>query len=83
MTETRNMKEDRHMAKKKKSAPVQLRSGKLATNMHVMTVTREMIFNATKPQYNGHACGHGMHGDTSYNRRKEKRDFLHELRADW
>lgn len=65
------------MPKKKKAAPVCLPSK--TTGMHVMTVTREMIFNATKPQFNGHAIGHGVHGDTSYNRRKAKRELRREL----
>lgn len=28
---------------------------------------------AQNPRYNGFACGHGIHGDTKYNRAKEKR----------
>lgn len=30
---------------------------------------------AKKPKYNGFVCGSGIHGDTKYNRIKEKRNF--------
>ena len=39
-------------------------------------VWRQSSVEATlsrKPLYNGFACGHGPHGDTKYNRAKEKR----------
>ena len=28
-----------------------------------------------KPRFNGFACGHGIHGDTKYNRAKENRSW--------
>ena len=33
-----------------------------------------------KPHYNAFAIGHGVHGDTKYNRNKEKRKFKRELK---
>lgn len=51
------------MAKRKSKKPI-----------HVMTVTAEMQFQTNKPRYNAYACGHGVHGDTSYNRRRTKRE---------
>lgn len=42
--------------------------------MHIMTVTGKRQFELAKPRYNGHAIGHGIHGDTSYNRLKTKRE---------
>lgn len=34
---------------------------------------------ARKPYYNAFACGHGAHGDTKYNRAKEKRTWKRDL----
>lgn len=34
---------------------------------------------AQKPLYNGHAVGHGPHGDLKYNRKKEKEKLRREL----
>lgn len=31
------------------------------------------------PKYNGHACGSGVHGDTKYNRTKQKRAWKKQL----
>jgi hypothetical protein len=43
-------------------------------------ITSQQFFNAQKPKFNGFACGHGSHGDMSYNRRKMKEQFRKELR---
>lgn len=44
-------------------------------------ITSEQIFDAQKPQFNGF-IGYGVHGDTKYNRTKEKqkwkKNFLDE-----
>lgn len=37
---------------------------------------------AEKPHYNGFACGHGVQGDTKYNRAKMKRTWKNELRRE-
>lgn len=37
---------------------------------------------AAKPHYNGFACGHGVQGDTKYNRAKMKRTWKNELRRE-
>lgn len=34
---------------------------------------------ARKPYYNAFACGHGVHGDTKYNRAKEKRTWKRDF----
>ncbi|MBQ9041918.1 MAG: hypothetical protein IJ111_03800 [Eggerthellaceae bacterium] len=31
------------------------------------------------PKYNAHACGTGAHGDTKYNRAKQKRNWQRDL----
>ena len=36
-----------------------------------------------KPHYNGFACGHGAHGDSKYNRAKERAQFLTQMEGDW
>lgn len=46
--------------------------------MKALKITSEQIFNAEKPRWNGYGCGHGVHGDTKYNRRKEKQKFRRE-----
>ena len=53
--------------KKRKTGPVWHRSAVEAT-LDAM------------PRYNGHACGTGAHGDTKYNRTKQKRAWRNELR---
>ena len=37
---------------------------------------------AQKPHFNGYACGHGTHGDTRYNRTREKRAWKKQLRQE-
>lgn len=37
---------------------------------------------AQKPHFNGYACGHGTHGDTKYNRTREKRAWKKQLRQE-
>lgn len=41
--------------------------------------TAEEATLARKPYYNAYACGHGVHGDTKYNRAKEKRTWKRDL----
>lgn len=40
--------------------------------------SREEATMARKPLFNGYACGHGVHGDTKYNRAKAKRAWRDE-----
>lgn len=44
--------------------------------------TAEEATLAKKPRYNAYACGHGVHGDTKYNRTKAKRSFERQLRQE-
>ena len=37
---------------------------------------------AKKPHFNGFACGHGVHGDIKYNRSREKRKALKQIRQE-
>ena len=42
------------------------------------TILKKSRVEATlddKPYYNAYAVGHGVHGDTKYNRNKVKREF--------
>lgn len=41
--------------------------------------TAEEATLANKPRYNAYAYGNGVHGDTKYNRTKEKRSWKKEL----
>ncbi len=45
----------------------------------VGTITAKQQFDAQKPRYNAWACGHGVIGDTKYNRRKANRNFKNDL----
>ena len=59
------------------------KSGNSKNNV-VWHLSCEQATLAKKPLYNGHACGHGVHGDTKYNRKKEKaktRKLLDQERA--
>ena len=47
-------------------------------NIHVATITAIEIFEMRKPLHNGYLCGHGVHGDKKYNRRKVERKFRQE-----
>ena len=42
-------------------------------------ISAEDVWHAQKPRFNGYACGHGVHGDTKYNRNKEKRDWRRDI----
>ena len=46
-------------------------------------MSSEQIFEVKKPHYNGYLIGHGVIGDTSYNRTKQKRSFRKMLREEW
>ena len=54
--------------------------GKKKKKTHCGVITSQQIFDFQKPQYNSYACGHGVHGDKAYNRRKQKEQFRKELR---
>ena len=41
--------------------------------------TAEEATLANKPYINAYACGHGVQGDTKYNRTKEKRTWKRDL----
>lgn len=38
-------------------------------------ITSEQMFDFQKPKFNGHSCGTGIHGDTKYNRNKDKQKW--------
>lgn len=44
--------------------------------------SKEEATLAQKPRYNAFAYGNGIHGDTKYNRTKEKRSWKKELRCE-
>ena len=45
----------------------------------VFHMSSEEATLASKPMYDGYSCGHGAHGDSKYNRAKEKRRIKVEL----
>lgn len=46
-------------------------------------ITSQQLFDAAKTKWNGFGCGHGVHGDTKYNRRKFKREATRRMEMDW
>lgn len=48
----------------------------------VWHLTAEEAALAKKPHYNGYACGHGVHGDTKYNRAKQKRAWKNAIKQE-
>ena len=59
------------MAKKRKK--------RVAKTGPVWHLSVEEATLATKPHYNGYACGYGAHGSTKYNRVKQKRAWKAQL----
>lgn len=57
------------MAKKKRAS----KSGP------VWHLSAEEATLAKMPKYNGHACGTGIHGETKYNRTKQKRAWKKQV----
>lgn len=55
---------------------------KLAKGSVVWHLSADEATLAAKPHYNGFACGHGVQGDTKYNRAKMKRTWKNELRRE-
>ena len=49
---------------------------KIPKTNHVWHQSSEEATLSKMPKYNGYAVGHGVQGDTKYNRAKEKRKFL-------
>lgn len=52
-------------------------------NKKKFTITSEQLFDAAKTKWNGFGVGHGVHGDTKYNRKKEKREMTRRMDMDW
>lgn len=48
----------------------------------VFTMTSEEATLSKMPKYNAFAGGYGTHGDSKYNRNKEKREFERRMRDD-
>lgn len=48
-------------------------------NKKYYTISAEQIWDMRKPKYNGYMGNSGPHGDTKYNRNKEKRKWTKTL----
>lgn len=74
------MKEVRLMAKKRRHSARSKRKHQHAPKGNVVwKQTAEEATLANKPYINAYACGHGVQGDTKYNRTKEKRAWKRDL----
>lgn len=62
------------MAKKRKK--------RVAKTGPVWHLSAEEATLATKPHYNGYACGYGAHGSTKYNRTKQKRVWKAQIQQE-
>lgn len=58
------------------------RKKRVAKTGSVWHMSAEEATLATKPHYNGYACGYGVHGDAKYNRAKQKRAWKAQLRQE-
>lgn len=68
------------MAKKRRHSARSKRKHQHAPKGNVVwKQTAEKATLASKPYINAYACGHGIHGDTKYNRTKEKRTWKRDL----
>ena len=72
-------KEVRRISKKKRKYAKLAKSSKGSVVWHLSADEATL---AEKPHYNGFACGHGVQGDTKYNRAKMKRTWKNELRRE-
>ena len=46
---------------------------------NTLTISKEQVWQAKKPRYNGFACGYGVHGKTKYDRAQDKKFLRQEL----
>lgn len=68
------------MAKKRRHSARSKRKHQHAPKGNVVwKQTAEEATLANKPYINAYACGHGVQGDTKYNRTKEKRTWKRDL----
>lgn len=68
------------MAKKRRHGARSKRKHQHAPKDNVVwKQTAEEATLASKPYLNAYACGHGVQGDTKYNRTKEKRAWKRDL----
>lgn len=68
------------MAKKRRHSARSKRKHQHAPKGNVVwKQTAEEVTLANKPYINAYACGHGVQGDTKYNRTKEKRAWKRDL----
>lgn len=65
--------------KRKKAHPVQAVKPK---NDVVWRRSAEEATLATKPRYNGFACGHGAHGSVKYSRARAKQAWQRQMRQE-
>ncbi len=74
------MEEVRLMTKKRSKRARSKRKHQHAPKSKVVwKQTAEEATLANKPYINAYACGHGVQGDTKYNRTKEKRTWKRDL----
>ena len=69
------------MAAKKHSKKAVKRKSIVKSNVVWRQSAKEATL-ASKPHYNGFACGHGAHGPTKYDRSKAKREWKHQLQQE-
>ena len=69
------------MAAKKHSKKAVKRKSIVKSNVVWRQSAKEATL-ASKPHYNGFACGHGAHGPTKYDRSKAKREWKQQLQQE-
>lgn len=67
------------MGKGKRHGRRRNRKPRMTEDGRIIVMTGLEATRASRPRYDGFAIGSGVHGDTGYNRRREKRDFRRQL----
>lgn len=67
------------MSRKRRSRRKRHERPRMTEDGRILVMTSIEATLAQMPKYDAYSVGHGVHGDTRYNRRKEKRDFRRQL----
>ena len=67
------------MGRRKRKGRRRLPKPRMTEDGKILVMDSLEATRAKMPKYDGFAIRGGVHGDTEYNRRKEKRDFRRQL----
>lgn len=67
------------MGKRRRKRKKRNQKPRMTEDGRIIVMTGLEVTRAKRPRYDGFAIRGGVHGDTEYNRRKEKKDFRRQL----